>query len=78
MSANLIAISAAARLFGVSPFTVRRLIAAGEIRAVNVGARRLIPATEVERVILHGAGKPRMRRHRSKRSNRSAETTQRE
>ncbi len=72
MSANLIAISATARLLGVSPFTVRRLIAAGEIRAVNVGARRLIPAAEVERVVLHGAGKPRKRR-RSKRSRRAAD-----
>ena len=43
MSTNLIGIADAAKALAVSPFTVRRLIAAGEIKAVNVGARRLIP-----------------------------------
>jgi excisionase family DNA binding protein len=55
----------AADLLGVSIFTIRRLINAGEIRAVNVGARRLVPATEIERVASHGAGVGRMHKPRS-------------
>jgi excisionase family DNA binding protein len=61
MSTNLIGIADAAKALAVSPFTVRRLIAAGEIKAVNVGARRLIPVSEVDRVGTHGAGRPRQR-----------------
>ena len=31
------------------------------MKTVTVGARRLIPVTEVERVVANGAGKPRAR-----------------
>jgi excisionase family DNA binding protein len=51
-----------ARLFGVSHFTIRRLIDGGHIRAVNLGVRWLIPASEVERILAEGAGIPRKRK----------------
>jgi excisionase family DNA binding protein len=41
----------------VSSFTVRRLIKAGEMRAVRVGKRVLIPGSEIERIIAEGCGK---------------------
>jgi excisionase family DNA binding protein len=58
---NLMALAEAARVLGVSVFTVRRLAEAGDLKTVNVGSRRLIPVTEVERVVANGAGKPRAR-----------------
>ena len=61
MSGNLQGISEVAKIWGVSPYTVRRLIDAGYIKAVNVAARRLIPSSEVERVSREGAGAPRKR-----------------
>jgi excisionase family DNA binding protein len=59
MSTNLIGVAEAARLLGVSTFTIRRLANAGALKTVNIGARRLVPSTEVERVAATGAGKPR-------------------
>ena len=59
MAVNLIGVAEAARILGVSTFTVRRLANAGALRTVNVGARRLVPFSEVERVVANGAGKPR-------------------
>jgi excisionase family DNA binding protein len=56
---NLIALAEAARLLGVSVFTVRRLANAGALKTVNIGARRLVPSSEVERVAATGVGKPR-------------------
>jgi excisionase family DNA binding protein len=62
METQLIAISEAARRLGVSPFTVRRLVRGGDVVAVNVGARRLIPSSEIERIMRSGVGQPRSRR----------------
>jgi excisionase family DNA binding protein len=59
MAVNLIGVAEAARILGVSTFTVRRLANAGALRTVNVGARRLVPVSEVERVVANGAGKAR-------------------
>ena len=64
METILQSVSTTAKQLGVSPFTVRRLIDAGELKAVNVGARVLIPMSEIERVMVHGAGRPRARRGR--------------
>lgn len=55
----------AADLLGVSVFTIRRLIKAGEIRAVHVGARVLVPAAEIERVVNHGVGVARVGKSRT-------------
>ena len=60
--ASLSSISVTAKTLGVSTFTIRRLIAAGDVKAVHVGARIMIPKTEVDRVIAHGVGKRRVRR----------------
>lgn len=62
MADSLRGIGEVAKLFGVSHFTIRRLIDAGHIRAVNIGTRWLIPNTEVERVLAGGAGIPRRRK----------------
>jgi excisionase family DNA binding protein len=43
-------IAEVAELFNISTKTVRRLIARGELRAVRIGGKHLIPATEVARL----------------------------
>ncbi len=63
MAETLRGIGEVAKLFGVSHFTIRRLIDGGHIRAVNIGTRWLIPNAEIERVIAQGAGIPRRRKH---------------
>jgi excisionase family DNA binding protein len=45
------------RRLGVSTFTVRRLIKSAHLKAVRVGKRVLVPASEIERVIGEGCGK---------------------
>jgi excisionase family DNA binding protein len=62
MGTQLVAISDSAQRIGVSTYTVRRLIARGEIASVNVGARRLIPETEIERIVTRGVGRARTKR----------------
>jgi excisionase family DNA binding protein len=59
MGAQLVAISDAARTLGVSVYTIRRLVARGDVAAVHVGARLLIPASEVDRIIQWGVGRAR-------------------
>ena len=59
MGAQLIALSEAARMLGVSIYTIRRLVARGEVIAVNVGARRLVRVTEIDRIVQRGVGKAR-------------------
>jgi len=49
----------AARLVGVSPFTLRRQIRNGTIRSVRIGKRRLlIPFSELERLVSTGKSAP--------------------
>ena len=62
MADTLRGIGDVAKLFGVSHFTIRRLIDGGHIRAVNIGTRWLIPNAEIERVLASGAGIPRRRK----------------
>ena len=57
MKAMLRSIRFSAEVLGVSTFTIRRLIAAGQMEAVNIGARRLIPEAEIERVAAQGVGR---------------------
>jgi excisionase family DNA binding protein len=47
-------IKQAADTWGVSVYTARRLAAAGLVRTVNVGRRRLVPETEIRRVVATG------------------------
>ena len=62
MAETLRGMGEVAKLFGVSHFTIRRLIDGGHIRAVNIGTRWLISNAEIERVIATGAGIPRRRK----------------
>ncbi len=62
MSTQLVALSEAARMVGVSVYTIRRLIAGGDVLAVNVGARRLVPMSEIDRIVQRGAGQARVKK----------------
>lgn len=53
---RLESIEEVAKRFSVSTFTVRRLIKNGDLKAVRVSKRVLIPATEVQRVLVEGCG----------------------
>lgn len=61
MAQELIGLNEAAKRLGVSVITLRRLTDSGDIRAVNVAARRLIPMAELDRIALMGAGKARQK-----------------
>jgi excisionase family DNA binding protein len=54
---RLESIEETSRRLAVSSFTVRRLVKAGQVRAVRVGKRLLIPGSEIERIIASGCGK---------------------
>jgi excisionase family DNA binding protein len=45
------------RRLAVSPFTTRRLIKSGHLRAVRVSKRVLVSESEIGRVIAQGCGK---------------------
>lgn len=47
-------IQQAAITWGVSVYTVRRLAAAGLVRTVSVGRRRLVSENEIERIVAMG------------------------
>jgi excisionase family DNA binding protein len=51
-----------AQQWGVSLWTIRRLVERGELKAVNIGALQRIPRTEVERAEQFGVGTPRQRK----------------
>jgi excisionase family DNA binding protein len=53
--------SEVAQQWGVSLWTIRRLVERGELKAVNIGALQRIPRTEVERAEQFGVGTPRTR-----------------
>ena len=59
---RLESIEQAAERLSVSTVTVRRLIKNGDIRAVRVSKRVLIPTSELERVVAQGCGKHAGRR----------------
>lgn len=48
---RLLSIEAAADLLSASPWTVRRWIQDGKIRSNKLGTRRLVPLSEVQRLI---------------------------
>jgi excisionase family DNA binding protein len=47
----LLSVPAAAAALGIGRATIYELIAAGELGSLKVGARRLVPAAEVDRFI---------------------------
>lgn len=56
---SLKSLAETAEMLGVSYFTIRRLVIAGRLSAVNVGARIMVPESEIMRVASHGTG-PRL------------------
>jgi predicted site-specific integrase-resolvase len=59
VSQRLLPLSAVAELLGISIYGVRRFVSTGAIHSINIGARVMVPLTEVERVQRDGVGKPR-------------------
>jgi len=57
MTNRLTSIAEASERLGVSTFTTRRLIKAGELRAVRVSKRVMIAESELDRVVANGCGK---------------------
>jgi len=51
-----------AEQWGVSLWTIRRLVERGEMKAINIGALQRIPRSEVERAQQYGVGAPRARK----------------
>lgn len=56
---TLLGISETASRWGVSVFSIRRLIDAGHLKSVTIGARRLLSLVEIERAEQFGVGTPR-------------------
>jgi hypothetical protein len=59
---QLFSISWLAARWGVSTYTIRRLIDTSSLRSVTIAARRLIPLSEIERAEMLGVGIARKRR----------------
>ncbi len=55
-----------AEQWGVSLWTIRRLVERGELKAVNIGALQRIPRSEVERAEQYGVGTARARKAKVK------------
>jgi excisionase family DNA binding protein len=62
---KLFSIERLAERWDLSKWSVRRLLVQGELKSVTIGARRLIPLSEVERAEQFGAGRPRAKRNRA-------------
>lgn len=52
---RLLSIEAAADLLAASPWTIRKWIQEGKISSNKIGARRLVPLSEVQRIISESA-----------------------
>ena len=63
---RLLGIETVAARWDMSKWSVRRLINDGELKSVTIGARRLVPLTEVERAEQFGVGRPRKLRESRK------------
>ena len=48
---KLLSVEQTADLLGVSKWTIRAWIAQGKLKSAKLGSRRLVPQSEVERVI---------------------------
>ena len=53
----LSSIKETSKRLGVSPFTVRRLIGSGALKAVRIARRVMIPQSAIEHAIQHGCEK---------------------
>jgi excisionase family DNA binding protein len=52
-----VGVAEAAKLLGVSPYTIRNYIASGRLRSVRVGRRVLVPMDVLEKVIVEGVAR---------------------
>jgi excisionase family DNA binding protein len=59
---KLLSIEVTAELLSVSPWTVRAWITQGKLGSAKLGSRRLVPKSEVERLILD-ASVPALPKH---------------
>jgi excisionase family DNA binding protein len=48
---RLLSVDLAAELLSISPWTVRKWIVEGKIKTCKLGSRRLIPRSEIKRII---------------------------
>jgi excisionase family DNA binding protein len=53
---KLLSIERLAQRWDLSKYSIRRLIVQGELKSVTIGARRLVPLSEVERAEQFGVG----------------------
>jgi excisionase family DNA binding protein len=58
---ELISIAQAAEVLGVSRDTIRRLLAAGELGSVRIGAALRIPRSDIELLVARGRARTRER-----------------
>jgi hypothetical protein len=56
---KLLSIKRLGERWDLSKYSVRRLIVQGELKSVTIGARRLVPLSEVEHAEQFGVGRPR-------------------
>ena len=56
---QLFSIERLAERWDLSKYSVRRLIIQGDLKSVTIGARRLVPLSEIERAEQFGVGRPR-------------------
>lgn len=56
---KLLSIDRLAERWDLSKYSVRRLIVNRDLKSVTIGARRLVPLSEVERAEQFGVGRPR-------------------
>ncbi len=52
-----VGVDEAGKLLGLSPWTIRRYIAEGQIRSVRVGRRVLVPMDVLEKVMVEGVSR---------------------
>jgi len=57
---RLLGIERLAERWDLSKYSIRRLIVSGALKSVTIGARRLVPLTEVTRAEEFGVGSPRV------------------
>ena len=51
---NLLSVEKTAEVLSISPWTVRAWIAKGKLGSAKLGSRRLIPQSEIEKLIANG------------------------
>jgi excisionase family DNA binding protein len=55
---RLLSIDQAAELLSISPWTLRKMISSKKLRSAKLGTRRLVPKSEITRLIKESMGEP--------------------